>query len=84
MALTERDKQAIADKEKRLETPFAERVGIELNAGTPNVQGPVKDHVTRVPAKWTPGFKHTKEGWCIVESRRQMNNFAKERGLEWS
>lgn len=49
--------------------------------GPPHAQT-FKEGVTRVPPKWTPGFKHTKEGFCIAESRRQINNYAKLVGLE--
>lgn len=84
MALTEQEKRDIAEKERRLNTPLSERVSVTSGSVAPGVRSDVKEHITRVPAKWTPGFKHTKEGWCVVESRRQMNRYAKEKGLEWT
>jgi len=83
MALTKHERDAIAEKERRLETPLAERVGVGQAEGTPFAKRKIKEHVSHVPEKWSPEFKHTKDGRCVVENRRQMNEYAKRKGLEW-
>ncbi len=51
--------------------------------GSANVVGPRKEYVTRVVPKHTPGFKHDKDGRCVVENRKQEAWYAKKTGMEW-
>lgn len=43
-----------------------------------------KPFKTYVVPKRYPGFKHDRDGRCIVESRSQMETYRKQQGLEWT
>lgn len=47
------------------------------------VTRPFKPYITRVPPKRMPGFKHTPEGHCVVETRKQEVDYARRTNMKW-
>lgn len=48
-----------------------------------NAIGAIKPYVTYTLPKHLPGFKHNKQGRCVIETRAQELQYAKETGMEW-